>query len=78
VLVLYDSFCSAQKQLLLVLLGLGRLYYPGWRWLDRLMDEMQVTPPASGFKDSAGQGSTHQRAWGSRLGAQQPLFFKKG
>jgi hypothetical protein len=45
VLVLYDSFCSAQKQLLLVLLGLGRLYYPGWRWLDRLMDEMQVTPP---------------------------------
>jgi Domain of unknown function (DUF4037)/Nucleotidyltransferase domain len=45
VLVLYDSFCSAQKYLLLVLLGLNRLYYPGWRWLDRLMDEMQVTPP---------------------------------
>ena len=44
-LVLYDSLCSAQKQLLLVLLGLNRLYYPGWRWLDRLMDEMQVTPP---------------------------------
>jgi len=33
VLVLYDSFCTA------------RLYYPGWRWLDRLMDQMQVTPP---------------------------------
>ncbi len=45
VLVLYDSLCTAQKQLLLVLLGLNRLYYPGWRWLDRLMDEMQVTPP---------------------------------
>ncbi len=45
VLVLYDSFCTAQKHLLLVLLGLNRLYYPGWRWLDRLMDEMQVTPP---------------------------------
>ncbi len=45
VLVLYDSFCTAQKQLLLVLLGLNHLYYPGWRWLDRLMDEMQVTPP---------------------------------
>ncbi len=45
VLVLYDSFCTAHKQLLLVLLGLNRLYYPGWRWLDRLMDQMQVTPP---------------------------------
>jgi hypothetical protein len=45
VLVLYDSFCTAQKQLLLVLLGLNRLYYPGWRWLDRLLDEMQVAPP---------------------------------
>jgi Domain of unknown function (DUF4037) len=45
VLVLYDSFCSAQKHLLLVLLGLNRLYYPGWRWLDRLIDQMQVIPP---------------------------------
>ncbi len=45
VLVLYDSFCTAQKHLLLVLLGLNRLYYSGWRWLDRLIDEMQVTPP---------------------------------
>ncbi len=45
VLVLYDSFCTAQKHLLLVLLGLNRLYYPGWRWMDRLMEEMQVTPP---------------------------------
>jgi hypothetical protein len=45
VLVLYDSFCTAQKRLLLVLLGLNRLYYPGWRWLDRLIDQLQVTPP---------------------------------
>jgi hypothetical protein len=44
-LVLYDSFCTTQKHLLLVLLGLNRLYYPGWRRLDRLMDEMQVIPP---------------------------------
>ena len=40
VLVLYDSLCTAQKQLLLVLLGLNRLYYPGWRWLDRLTDQL--------------------------------------
>src|SRR5260370_31582572 len=45
VLVLYDSFCTAQKQLLLVLLGLNRLYYPGWRWMDRLMEGLQGTPP---------------------------------
>lgn len=44
-LVLYDSLCSTRQQLQLVLLGLNRLYYPGWRWLDQLMDEMQVTPP---------------------------------
>lgn len=44
VLVLYDSFCTAQKQLLLVLLGLNHLYYPGWRWMDRLIDQLQVTP----------------------------------
>ncbi len=45
VLVLYDSLWTAQKQLLLVLLGLNRLYYPGWLWLDRLMEGLQVTPP---------------------------------
>jgi hypothetical protein len=44
VLILYDSFCAAQKQLLLVLLGLNHLYYPGWKWLDRLMNEMQLRP----------------------------------
>jgi hypothetical protein len=43
-LVLYDSLCSAQKQFLFVLLGLNHLYFPGWRWLDCLIDEMQVTP----------------------------------
>jgi len=45
VLVLYDSFCSIEKHILLVLLGLNRLYYPGWRWMDRLIDQLQVTPP---------------------------------
>ena len=45
VLVLYDSLCTGHKQLLLVLLELNRLYYPGWRWLDRLTDQLQLTPP---------------------------------
>jgi len=43
-LLLYDSLCSAQKHLLLVLLGLNRLYYPGWRWVDRLMAQLHLAP----------------------------------
>lgn len=44
-LVLYDSICAAQRRILLVLLGLNRLYYPGWQWMDRLEAQMQVVPP---------------------------------
>lgn len=45
VLALYDSLCRAHQQLLLVLLGLGQLYFPGWRWLERLLDQLPVAPP---------------------------------
>jgi hypothetical protein len=44
-LVLYDSFCAVEKHILLVLMGLNRLYYPGFRWIDRLMGQMHITPP---------------------------------
>lgn len=44
-LVLYDSFCAVVKHILLVLMGLNRLYYPGFRWIDRLMGQMHITPP---------------------------------
>jgi hypothetical protein len=43
-LVLYESFCTAQKHLLLVLMGLNRLYYPGFQWVDRLMGQMPIAP----------------------------------
>ncbi len=43
-LLLYDSLCTAQKHILLVLMGLNRLYYPGWQWMDRLVEQMQVAP----------------------------------
>jgi hypothetical protein len=43
-LALYESFCTAQKRLLLVLMGLNRLYYPGWQWVDRLVAQMHVAP----------------------------------
>jgi hypothetical protein len=44
-LALYDALCTAQKHILLVLMGLNRLYYAGWQWMDRLVEQMQVTPP---------------------------------
>ena len=43
-LALYESFCTVEKQILLVLMGLNRIYYPGWRWVDRLMVQMRIAP----------------------------------
>jgi hypothetical protein len=43
-LALYESFCAVEKQILLVLMGLNRLYYPGWQWVDRLMAQMRIAP----------------------------------
>ena len=44
-LALYEALCTAQKQMLLVLMGLNHLYYPGWRWGERLMAQMRIAPP---------------------------------
>ncbi|HEX6552288.1 MAG TPA: nucleotidyltransferase domain-containing protein [Ktedonobacteraceae bacterium] len=43
-LALYESFCAVEKQTLLVLMGLNRLYYPGWQRVDRLMERMRIAP----------------------------------
>jgi hypothetical protein len=43
-LVLYESFCTVEKHLLLVLMGLNRIYYPGFRWVDRLIEQMPIAP----------------------------------
>ena len=43
-LALYESFCTVEKQVLLVLMGLNRLYYPGWQRVDRLMEQMRIAP----------------------------------
>ena len=44
-LVLYESLCTIEKQILLVLMGLNRLYFPGWQWVDRLIAQMPIAPP---------------------------------
>jgi hypothetical protein len=43
-LALYESFCATEKQVLLVLMGLNLLYYPGWQRVDRLMEQMRIAP----------------------------------
>lgn len=55
-LALYESFCTVEKQVLLVLMGLNYLYYPGWQWVDRLMEQMHIAPPrlAERFKQIFG------------------------
>src|SRR5262249_38269335 len=41
-LVLYESFCTVQKHILLVLMGLNHLYYPGWQWSDHLAEQLRL------------------------------------
>jgi hypothetical protein len=45
-LALYESFCLAQKRMLLVFMGLNHPYYPGWQWTNRLMGQMPIAPQA--------------------------------
>jgi predicted nucleotidyltransferase len=44
-LTLYESLCTVEKHILLVLMGLNRIYYPGFQWVDQLMEQMPITPP---------------------------------
>jgi len=43
-LALYDSICTVEKHILLVLMGVNRIYYPGWQWVDRLIGQMRIAP----------------------------------
>ena len=43
-LVLYESFCTVEQRLLLVLMGLNHIYYPGFKWVDQLMRQMSIAP----------------------------------
>lgn len=44
-LMLYDMFTEAEKKILHVLLGLNRVYYFGFKWLDVLDDRLRIKPP---------------------------------
>ena len=43
-LLLYDSLCLVEKHILLVLLGLNRLYYAGFHRVNRHMEQMSIAP----------------------------------
>ncbi len=43
-LELYESLCLVEKHMLLVLMGLNRLYYPGWQRVSRLVTQMPLSP----------------------------------
>jgi hypothetical protein len=55
-LLLYESFCTTQQHLLLALMGLNHLYYPGFKWVDNFIRQMSLTPPqlASRFQQLFG------------------------
>ena len=44
-LILYESFCSIEKDILLVLMGLNHIYYPGFQCVDQLIRQMPIAPP---------------------------------
>jgi hypothetical protein len=47
-LPLYDLYCQVERQILGILFGLNRLYlsHPNGKWLERLVREMSLCPPA--------------------------------
>jgi hypothetical protein len=63
-LILYESFCTVEKQILLSLMGLNHIYYPGWQWSDQLMGQMYIAPRnlAPRFKQVFGIVSIDPRA----------------
>jgi hypothetical protein len=44
-LVLYESFCTTQQRMLLSLMGLNHLYYPGFKRVDQVISQMSISPP---------------------------------
>jgi len=44
-LLLYESFGTIAKKILMVLMGINRIYHPGFKWVDRVIERMEVAPP---------------------------------
>ena len=42
--LLYENHCHSIRQIIGVLLGLNRIYYPGFKWTQQLIEEMNIKP----------------------------------
>lgn len=43
--LVYQAFANAAKQMLAMLMGLNRIYHPGFKWMARTIAEMAIAPP---------------------------------
>jgi hypothetical protein len=63
-MLLYQSFSRVEQQLLHVLLGLNRVYYFGFKWLDVVAERLPLAPP--NLVDRLGQVYQVEPAEGAR------------
>jgi predicted nucleotidyltransferase len=47
-LVVHGAIAGFEQELLLVLMGLNRLYFPGFKWIHRLVGELSIAPDGLG------------------------------
>jgi hypothetical protein len=45
VVALHDIYVRAARNIVTVLLALNRVYHPGFKWLDRTIEELSLQPP---------------------------------
>jgi hypothetical protein len=43
--LLYENACNSQRRILSILLGLNRMYYPGFKWTRHATEQMHIAPP---------------------------------
>jgi hypothetical protein len=43
--LLYENACNSQRRILSILLGLNRIYYPGFKWTRHVTQQMPIAPP---------------------------------
>jgi predicted nucleotidyltransferase len=43
--LLYENACNSERRILSILLGLNRIYYPGFKWTRLVTQQMPIAPP---------------------------------
>jgi len=42
--LLYECCVTIAKKILMMLMGINRIYHPGFKWVDRLIEQMPIAP----------------------------------